>query len=220
MDLISLDRARNLNNGQPSALARWISALDLKAGDRVFHLGCGVGYYTAIIAEVVGAEGEVMACEVDAGLAAQARENLASYANVTVQCGDGAAIDPGVCQATFINAGVTHPHRRWLDRLPQAGRLVLPLTSTISGAGAGGSGVMAKIVREQGGLSAQAVSLVGIYSCTSVRDPDLDPLLAKALASRALLKLKSVRVDHHEQTETCVVHGRDLCLSNAPVTDG
>ena len=82
----------------------------------------------------------------------------------------------------------------------------------------GGIGVMARIVREQGGLSAQAVSVVGIYSCTSVRDPELEPLVAKALASRALLKLKSVRVDHHEQTETCLVHGRDLCLSNEPVT--
>src|SRR5438270_10973455 len=49
--LIALDPRRHLNNGQPSALAHWINALDLKEGDRVFHLGCGVGYYTAILAE-------------------------------------------------------------------------------------------------------------------------------------------------------------------------
>src|SRR5271169_997904 len=42
--VISLDAARDLNNGQPSALARWIDALDLAPGDRVYHLGCGVGY--------------------------------------------------------------------------------------------------------------------------------------------------------------------------------
>ena len=29
--LVALDPARHLNNGQPSALARWIAALDLKA---------------------------------------------------------------------------------------------------------------------------------------------------------------------------------------------
>ena len=54
--LIAIDKDRNVNNGQPSALARWIDALDLKTGDRVYHLGSGVGYYTAIMREVVGPE--------------------------------------------------------------------------------------------------------------------------------------------------------------------
>ena len=52
--VIALDDTHDLNNGQPSALARWIDALDLKAGGRVYHLGCGQGYYTAIMAEVMG----------------------------------------------------------------------------------------------------------------------------------------------------------------------
>ena len=43
--LVVLDKTGDINNGQPSALARWIDALDLKAGDRTYHLGCGVGYY-------------------------------------------------------------------------------------------------------------------------------------------------------------------------------
>ena len=72
--LIAIDATRELNNGHPSSLARWINALDLKAGDRVFHLGCGVGYYTAIMAEVVGAGGSVVASEVDSDLAARAQE--------------------------------------------------------------------------------------------------------------------------------------------------
>lgn len=63
--LVALDPARYLNNGQPSALARWIDALDLAPGERVYHLGCGVGYYTAIMAEVVGIAGRVAASEVD-----------------------------------------------------------------------------------------------------------------------------------------------------------
>ena len=64
---IALDPARNLCNGQPSSLAAWMSALDLQPGNRVFHLGCGVGYFTAIMAEVVGFTGCVIASEVDAG---------------------------------------------------------------------------------------------------------------------------------------------------------
>src|SRR4030095_9014961 len=52
--LVVLDAAGDINNGQPSALAHWINGLDLQPGNRVYHLGCGVGYYRAIIAEGVG----------------------------------------------------------------------------------------------------------------------------------------------------------------------
>jgi protein-L-isoaspartate(D-aspartate) O-methyltransferase len=213
--LVALDPDRHLNNGQPSALARWIDALDLRAGDRVYHLGCGVGYYTAIMAEVVGAGGSVAASEVDAGLAARARENLAAYPNVSVHVGDGAAFDPGPCDAIFINAGVTHPHPLWLERLSQSGRLVLPLTATMDASQVGGAGIVAKITGGGSGFSIRVVTLVGIYSCTSVRDSEMNAALAKALATKALLKLKSVRTDPHPQEETCLAHRADVCLSTA-----
>ncbi len=93
--LVALDASRGLNNGQPSALAHWMDALHLKRGDRVFHLGCGTGYYTAIMAEVVGSEGAVLAAEVEPELAERAKQNLAGYRSVTVVEGDGAALDPG-----------------------------------------------------------------------------------------------------------------------------
>jgi protein-L-isoaspartate(D-aspartate) O-methyltransferase len=212
--LIAIDPTRYLNNGQPSALARWIDSLDLKPGDRVFHLGCGVGYYTAIIAEVVGPAGSVVAIEADSDLAARAKKNLASYLHVTVHSGDGAELDQGICDAMLINAGVTHPHRPWLDRLAEGGRLVLPLTAA-AGASSFGSGVMARIVRLKGSFSADVVSHVAIYSCTSVRDPQLELPLGKALTSKALLKLKSVRLDSHEKADTCLLHGSEMCLSSA-----
>lgn len=81
---IALDSARDLNNGQPAALAKWIGALNLLGGHRVYHLGCGVGYYTAIMAEVVGPDGRVTASEIDAELAARAQANLAAHSNVSV----------------------------------------------------------------------------------------------------------------------------------------
>ena len=73
-----------------------------------------VGYFTAIMAEVVGAGGSVVACEVDPEPAGRASENLDSYPNVAVHAGDGAAFDPGPCDAMLIIAGVTHPHAPWL----------------------------------------------------------------------------------------------------------
>jgi protein-L-isoaspartate(D-aspartate) O-methyltransferase len=212
--LVALDPERYLNNGQPSALARWIAPLGLEVGYRVYHLGCGVGYYTAIMAEVVAPGGRVVASEVDSDLAARAQRNLADYPNVSVHAGDGAAFDPGECDAIFINAGVTHPHPLWLERLSNCGRLVLPLTID-SGSAPGGVGVTAKITRMAKGFSAGIVGPVGIYSCTSVRDPEMSAALAKALATKAVFKLNSVRTDQHQQDETCLAHGADVCLSAA-----
>jgi protein-L-isoaspartate(D-aspartate) O-methyltransferase len=51
--------------------------LDLLPGEQVLHLGCGTGYYTAIIAELVGSAGRVTAVEIDATLARKARAALA-----------------------------------------------------------------------------------------------------------------------------------------------
>ncbi len=217
--LVAIDTQRGLNNGQPSALALWISALDLDAGDRVFHLGCGVGYYSAIMAEVVGPRGSVVAIEVDPELAARAKENLSAYSNVTVHAGDGGIFDPGICDAIFINAGVTHPRPLWLDRLTDRGRLVLPLTQATSPAA--GAGVMARIARNGGCYSARIVSSVRIYSCTSVRDPLLEAPIAKAIRTGAILRMRSVRRDAHEQEESCLLHGSEVCLSsNEPVPSG
>jgi protein-L-isoaspartate(D-aspartate) O-methyltransferase len=211
--VVALDAAHDINNGQPSALALWIDALELKPGNRAYHLGCGVGYYTAIIAEVVGGRGSVVGIEVHAELAARAKENLSCCSNVTVHAGDGATFDPGECDAMLINAGVTHPHPLWLERLREGGRLALPLTMTVTPTV--GAGIVAKITRQGDVFSAEPVLPVAIFSCTGVRDPQLEPLLKQALTSRALLKLKSVRLDAHAPAETCLVHASSACLSGA-----
>ena len=211
--VVSLDRAKDINNGQPSALARWIDALALKEGDRVYHLGCGVGYYTAIMAEVVGPGGSVVGLELQPELAERAKKNLAAYANVKVEVGDGAAFDPCERDAMLVNAGVTHPRTIWLERLRPGGRLVVPFTLAMNATT--GQGVMTKIVRERGGYSTELVSPLAIFSGGSMRDPELEPLMLKALTSGGLLKLKSVRRDAHEPSESCVLHGKEVCLSLA-----
>jgi len=214
--LVALDAAHELNNGHPSTLARWIEALDLKPGERVYHLGCGVGYYTAILAELVGPGGSVVGSEVHLELAARARQNLSGYPQASVHAGDGVAFDSGPCDAMLINAGVTHPQPLWLERLCEEGRLLLPLTKAV--AANIGMGVMAKITRHGGAFRVEIVSGVGIYSCTSGRDPQLEPSLGKSLADRSLMKLKSIRLDAHDPGESCAVHGLTICLSTAEVT--
>ena len=211
--VISLDRAKDINNGQPGSLGRWIDALALKPGERAYHLGCGVGYYTALMAEVVGPNGSVVGLELQPELAAQAKENLASYANVTVEAGDGAEFDPGACDAMLVNCGVTHPQTKWLERLREGGRLVVPFTIAVNATI--GQGVMTKITQSNGKYATELVSPVGIYSGGSLRDASLEPQMLKGLTTGGLLKLKSVRRDAHEPGETCVVHYREVCLSLA-----
>jgi protein-L-isoaspartate O-methyltransferase len=74
--VVAIDATRHLNNGQPGFLALLIEALELQRGDRVVHIGCGLGYYTAIVAEVVGPAGLVTAVELDPTLAARAGTHL------------------------------------------------------------------------------------------------------------------------------------------------
>jgi hypothetical protein len=59
--LVSIMAEKGWANGLPSGHARWLNALDLEPGDHVLHCGCGTGYYTAIIAHLVGDDGLVTA---------------------------------------------------------------------------------------------------------------------------------------------------------------
>lgn len=211
--VISLDRAKEINNGQPGSVARWIEALALKAGERAYHLGCGVGYYTAIMAEMVGPSGSVIGLELQPELAARAKENLAGYANVRVEAGDGSEFDPGACDAIFVNCGVTHPQTRWLERLREGGRLVVPFTFAVNATI--GQGAMTKIMHSNGRYAAELVTPVAIFSGGNLRDASLQAQLLKGLTTGGLLKLKSVRTDTHEVGETCVVHTSEVCLSLA-----
>lgn len=61
--------------------------------------------------------------------------------------------------------------------------MLVPITTSI---GAGfGSGIIAKITRRDNAYSAQVITFAGIYSSASGRDPELEPLIAKALATRS-----------------------------------
>src|SRR6185312_2768355 len=63
--LIALDRRRGINIGEPSLHARCLDALSPKAGETVVQVGAGSGYYTALLAHLVGPNGQVVAFEID-----------------------------------------------------------------------------------------------------------------------------------------------------------
>lgn len=214
--LIAIDADRMLNNGQPSGLAMWIDALELKAGDRVLHVGCGVGYYTAMMAEVVGARGHVTGVEIDSGLAERARKNLEYLGNIAVVQGNGSEVSTGAADAILINAGATHPQAVWLDSLKPGGRMILPLTVARDEA-SGGGGFMLKVKREENGYAARFISPVAIFSCAGSRDAELNRRLREAMAKGTWGTVQSLRRDSHEASDTCWLHGEGFCLSTSPV---
>lgn len=214
--VVAIDPARQLNNGQPSALALWMDALSLRRGARALHVGCGVGYYTAILAHAVGPTGRVVAIEYDPDLAARARANLAGLAHVEVVHADGTTHDPGEFDAGLINAGVTRIATLWLDRLAPGGRLVVPLTFAAEPSGMG-TGLMLAVERDQDGYPARFISGVSIYPCTSGRDADSNAAVREMLMSRSWGRLRQVRRDPHTATGECVMHLDGACLSATPL---
>lgn len=125
--VIALAPRRGVNTGSPSLHAAWLHRAGLKPGDRVAHIGCGAGYYTAVIAHLVGDAGRVLAVEVDPALAATADRTLARFANVTAIAGDGRRWPDAPVDCVYVNFAVTRPADAWLAHLEPGGRLIFPL---------------------------------------------------------------------------------------------
>jgi protein-L-isoaspartate(D-aspartate) O-methyltransferase len=216
--LIAIDEARRLNNGQPSLWAFLYDHLGLAAGEHVVHIGVGTGYYTAILADIVGRTGTVTAVEIDPTLAERARMNLApAWPQANVVTADGFAFRPGrPADVIIVNAGVTHLPLAWLDSLAEDnGRLLVPLTE------AGRAGVFILITRRNGErqrYAARYVCRVGIIDCVGGRDDEAEARLVAALRkSRSAPPIQSLRRAPDEPDETCWLAGDGWWLSTAPL---
>ena len=216
--LVGLDADRNLNNGEPAALARWLDALELAPGNRFLHVGCGVGYYTAIAAECVGDSGAAVGVELDAELAARARRNLARWAAARVIAGDGGALDFERFDAILVNAGATEVVARWLDALAPGGRLLVPLTVELPIPGVGAGHVL-RVVRRARGYDARFVSAVGIFHCAGARTRAGSHRLRDAYTHGDVREVASLRRDPHRADAQCWLHAERFCLSRLAPED-
>jgi len=211
---VAIDAGRSLFNGAPALVCRCIDALSLEPGARVLHVGCALGYYTAVIAHIVGPRGRVIAIEVDPNLAAGARLNLESMPWVEVQHGDATAPLDASLDAILVHAGVTHPRDAWLDALEAGGRLVLPLTATLPGMGSMGKGLMMLLTRRSDGwFAAQTLTFVAIYSAIGLRDAALNQQIGLGLMKRQFAETTWLRRDPHEPGAACRLHTDAFCLS-------
>ena len=211
---IAIDAARQLFNGLPSFLGRSIAALALEPGHHVLHIGPGLGYYTAVMGEMVRPTGSVLAIEVDAGLAARAQSLVLPGAPVEIRQGDGAGPFGHTFDAILVNAGVTHPVGAWLDALAPRGRMVLPLTAPMPMTTANiGKGLLVLLTGEgDGDFAARTLSYVAIYSAVGLRDDALGAQLTASMLRGAPFTRLTRRP--HARTDACFLHAADWCLSN------
>lgn len=218
---VAIDPARRLSNGAPSLWAMVFAALDLSPGDRVLQIGTGLGYYSAILAEVVGPEGSVTACEVDHELAERARANLEPWSHVEVRAQDGAL--PGSVSQELDGivafAGATHVVPQWLDALADGGQLYIPLTINLHDPIGGiGVGVGAVIQRRGDAFEVRSTNPVGIYPCASARTEHANAQLHAAFQQAGnVSELRSVRRDAHDAGDACWCHIDGACLSRREV---
>jgi protein-L-isoaspartate(D-aspartate) O-methyltransferase len=124
--LVGLDTGRGVNNGMPSLHAAALHALGVREGETVVHLGAGAGYYSAIIASLVGPSGRVIAVEYDAALAKRAEAALAGYGNVEVVQGDATGWPQEKADVLYANFALDHPPQAWIEGLAEGGRLLFP----------------------------------------------------------------------------------------------
>lgn len=174
--LVSIDHDLEINNGLPSLWAYYLDQMDIRPGATVLQVGAGVGYFTAILAELVTDSGRVIAYEIDEGLAARAKGNLAGYGHVEVLSGDATKAESlPALDAVIVFAGATHVPGNWLSRLGESGRVVIPFTADDHW------GFMLLLEKQGDETHVSSLGNCGFYHCDGARKLDEAVALKTAL---------------------------------------
>jgi protein-L-isoaspartate(D-aspartate) O-methyltransferase len=201
--VIGIVPSRGLNNGEPSLHAKCLGAVAARLGETVVHIGAGTGYYTAILAQLVGRTGHVHAFEIEADLARRTAENLAQESNVTVHAHSALGGPLPSADIIYVSAGVTDVPAVWLDALALGGRLVLPLTPTER------LGCMLLVTHQPNmAYGARIFSTAGFIPCVGARDERQSRALAAALDAGTPDDVRSLRRGNApDETAWCVGDG-------------
>jgi protein-L-isoaspartate(D-aspartate) O-methyltransferase len=141
-DLAELNEALSIGYGQtisqPLVVAFMLELLDPQPGDKVLDIGAGSGWTSALLSEIVGDKGQVIAIEIIPELVEFGRKNIAKYNFIEkgiaeFVCADGsqgyekeAPFDKILCSAEAKEVP-----RAWRDQLKTGGRIITPIGSSI-----------------------------------------------------------------------------------------
>jgi len=213
--VVAISPERKINNGQPVLHALCLTALNLQEGETVVHIGAGTGYYTAILANLVGPSGSVIAYEVETDLGATASKNLAHFPNVTVHARSASLGPLPSCDAIYVSAGATSPLDTWLDALRPNGRLLFPLTPGDGPGEAAGIGAMLLVTRTtEARFAARFLCQAAFIHCAGARDDETAEKLAIAFKRGDFRNVRSLR-RNAPPDNTCWCSGPTSWLSIA-----
>lgn len=215
--LVSLDASKNLNNGVPSFWAGVFEHLKPTAGERAIHAGAGTGYYTAILAHLVGKSGTVLGIEFEPHLAAHAVQAFSGQQNVDVLQGDALTLAHGAADVIVASAGLDAVPLPWVHLLNDRGRLLVPLTAPSARFGDRiGGGGMLLISRTGAAYEARFVGGTFIYHFMGSRSAESGERLAQALSGvTPAAEVRSLLLDSRPD-ESAWLAGDGWWLSTAP----
>ena len=118
------------SSSQPAMMAMMLEQLDVRTGMRVLEIGSGTGYNAALLRVLTGESGDVISLEIDAEIAAWARDRLsdAGYDAVDVIQTDGGDGWPAGAPYDRIEltVGTANIAPAWVNQLNPGGILVVP----------------------------------------------------------------------------------------------
>jgi protein-L-isoaspartate(D-aspartate) O-methyltransferase len=142
-NLAELNEALPIGKGQtisqPLVVAFMLELLEPQKGEKILDVGYGSGWTSALLAEIVGKEGKVIALEVVPDLAEFGRKNIEKYSFVKngiaeFVCADGSKGYEKEAPFDKILASATAAARipdAWKRQLKVNGRIVAPVDSSI-----------------------------------------------------------------------------------------
>jgi protein-L-isoaspartate(D-aspartate) O-methyltransferase len=222
---VAIDATRLLNNGAPGFLAHVFDELAVREGETLAHIGCAVGYYSAILAEIVGPRGRVIAVELDPALCEQARRNLRRWRQVEVRHADGTKEPGEPVDVVWVHGGVTHPQPRWLEALAPGGRAAMPITavrprSRIRRVVRDHAGRILYLERRANGFAARFDDICGMQALLGGRDAALQERLRQAYDRGDPGEVRSFRTEPHAEDASCWAHRDGGCLSRRALEAG
>jgi len=130
---------------QPLVVAFMLEQLQPEPGDKILDIGSGSGWTTALLAEIVGEKGEIIAIEIIPELMDFGRKNVAKYnfiekKRVEFICTDGSKGYPDIksradltegFDGILTSASAKEVPKPWKKQLKIGGRIVAPVGNSI-----------------------------------------------------------------------------------------
>lgn len=119
---------------QPLVVAFMLELLEPKPGEKVLDVGSGSGWTSALLAEMVGEAGKVIALEVIPELKEFGEKNAKKYkGNVNFICADGSKgyAKEAPYDRILASASAAELPQVWKDQLKINGRIIAPINNSI-----------------------------------------------------------------------------------------